>query len=399
MRRCRFIAAAGAAAAVGALAPARAQVLPGQPQPIQPILPQQFLQQVSIGVNVTLSGSLQKYGEEVVKGVQAAVDEQNRFSAPISHVWAVRTFDDRNDPGQAAVNVSVAASDSTVVGMIGNLTAAMTLAALPRYANQNFGVVVPTVTADAVTQRGYHNVYRLPAKDSTSGRLFASAALQKRGVPVLAVAFDGDYGYDVARGFVQQAKSDRHPADVLLFPLDKTDPAEAARTVLDRNPAYVFLCGKTTQLGPIAEALRIAGYTGDFGASDGFYNMETIANYGKTLDGAFVASSMPPLDRIPTSIQLVSDFEREVSQVTAFSAYSYAAAQLLIAAAQRSNAATPARTTLLFSLQEGGTFTTLVGQYSFNISGDPLVPNIYLYTVGKDGFKYARPAIHNAFVL
>jgi ABC-type branched-subunit amino acid transport system substrate-binding protein len=401
MRRRHFIAGAGAAAAAGALgATARAQVPPGQ-QPIYPInpYPQQFLQQISLGVNVTLSGDLQKYGQEVVKGVQAAVDEQNRFNAPISHVWALRTYDDRNDPGQAAVNVSVASSDSTVVGMIGNLTGPMTLAALSRYANQNFAVIVPTVTADAVTARGYHNVYRLPTKDSTAGRLFANTVLGKRGEPVLAIAFDSDYGYDVARGFVQQAKTSGHPADVLLFPAGKTDPAQAARTVLDRSPGYVFLCGKTGDLGPVAEALRLAGYTGDFGASDGFYNMQTIQGYARTLDGALVASSMPPLDRIPTSIQLVTDFEREVTQVTAFSAYSYAAAQLLIAASQRGNNSATTRTQLLLSLQEGGTFTTLVGQFSFNISGDPLIPNIFLYTITKDGFKYARPAIHNGFIL
>jgi hypothetical protein len=53
----------------------------------------------------------------------------------------------------------------------------------------------------------------------------------------------------------------------------------------------------------------------------------------------------------------------------------------------------------LRSLQEGGTFTTLVGQYAFNISGDPLIPNIFLYTIGKDGFKYARPAVRTGFVL
>ncbi|MGB8967010.1 MAG: ABC transporter substrate-binding protein [Candidatus Cybelea sp.] len=393
MKRRHFIAAATAAAASGVVAPAGAQIVPAQP--IQN--PQQFLQQLTIAVNVTLSGSLQKYGQEMVKGVQAAVDEQNRFNAPISHVWGMRPLDDRNDPGLAASNANVAAADSTVVAMIGNLTPAMTLAALPRYANMGFAIVVPTVTADAVTQRGFHNVFRLPANDSTAGRLFADAALEgKRGVPAIAVAFDGDYGYDVARGFVLQAKTDHHPADMLLFPLAKTDPAAAARTVLDRAPGYVFLSGKTAELGPIAEALRLAGYTGDFGASDGFYNTDTIDTYARTLDGAYVASSLPPLDRIPSAMQLLTDFEREVTQITVFSAYSYAAAQLLIAAAQRGNASS--RTSLLISLQEGGTFTTLVGQYAFKISGDPLIPNIYLYTVGKDGFKFARAAVRNGFV-
>ena len=167
--------------------------------------------------------------------------------------------------------------------------------------------------------------------------------------------------------------------------------------MLDRTPGYVFLAGKTAEMGPIAEALRLAGYTGDFGASDGFYNTDTIRTYARTLDGAYVASSMPPLDRVPSAVQLVTDFQREVTQITAFSAFGYAAAQLIIAASQRGNAAT--RSALLTALQHGGTFTTLVGQFAFNISGDPLIPNIYLYTVGNDGFKYIRPAVRTGFVL
>lgn len=388
MKRSAFLSAAGAVA-FGASAPARAQL---------PIPNGQFLQQLTVGVNVTLSGPLEKYGTDVVRGAQAAVDETNRFTAPINHVWGLRAFDDRNDAALASTNASVAASDPSIVGIVGNLTAPMTLASLSRYANVNFAVVVPTVTADAVTARGFHNVYRLPANDSASGRLFASTVLpEKKGVGSLAVALDGDYGFDVARGFVAQAKADRHAADLLLFPASGIDPGAAARTILDRRPGYVFLCGKTTALGPVAEALRLAGYTGDFGASDGFYNGDTIAAYEKVLDGAFVASSMPPLERIPSAVGLLTDFQREVGAITAFSAFGYAAAQLLIAVAQRSNASS--RFSLLSAMQRSTTFTTLVGQYSFSVTGDPLIPNIYLYTLGRNGFKFARPAIRTGFVL
>ena len=50
-------------------------------------------------------------------------------------------------------------------------------------------------------------------------------------------------------------------------------------------------------------------------------------------------------------------------------------------------------------MQRGGTWTTLVGTFNFTISGDPLIPNIYLYTVGKDGFTFAQPAIRSGFVV
>jgi branched-chain amino acid transport system substrate-binding protein len=150
-------------------------------------------------------------------------------------------------------------------------------------------------------------------------------------------------------------------------------------------------------LGPVAQALRLAGYRGDFGAADGFYNSQTITDYGKVLSGMLVGTPMPPLDRVPSAVGLITDFEREVTQVTIFSAYAYAAAQVIMNASQRGNATT--RTTLLRSLQQGGTFTTLVGQFSFNISGDPLIPNIFVYSVDSNGFKYERPAIRTGFVL
>jgi branched-chain amino acid transport system substrate-binding protein len=390
MKRRAFIAAAGAAgAAVAGVGPARAQI------PLQ----QQFLQQLSVGVNVTLSGPYGRFGAEVVKGVQSAVDEINKFNAPVSHVYGMRAFDDKNQAIVASTNASVAASDPSVIGIVGNLTAEMTLASLPHYANVGFAVLVPTVTADPVTRRGFHNVFRLPANDSDGGRLFASAALYgKRPVASLAVALDGSYGFDVARAFVQQAKTDHHPADVLLFPKDSPiDPGAAARTILDREPGYVFLAGKTAELGPVVAALRSNNYTGDFGASDGFYNADTITTYGKYMMGALVGSSMPPLSRVPSIEALLSDFQHEVGQITAFSAYGYAAAQLMVAASQRGNAST--RFSLLTAMQRGGTWTTLVGNFNFNVNGDPLIPNIYLYTIGKDGFDFAQPAIRSGFVV
>ena len=281
----------------------------------------------------------QKYGQEVVKGVQAAVDEQNRFNAPISHVWGMRPLDDRNDPG--ARRDQRQRRGRRLHGHRHRRQphraddARRALALRQRRLRRH--------RSDRHRRRGHQA--RLSQRLSSAGErqhlgtaFRQRRARRKRGVPAIAVAFDGDYGYDVARGFVEQAQNDRHPADLLLFPLNE-DRSGAGRANDSRSlPGLRLSCGKTAELGPIADALRLAGYTGDFGASDGFYNADTIATYARTLDGAYVASSMPPLDRVPSAVQLVTDFEREVSQITAFSAFGYAAAQLMIAASQRGNA-------------------------------------------------------------
>ncbi|MHB8147336.1 MAG: branched-chain amino acid ABC transporter substrate-binding protein [Vulcanimicrobiaceae bacterium] len=385
MRRGTFI-AAGAAAT---LAPriARAQFT-------GPVL-----QQLTIGVSVPLSGELVGFGKDVVRGVQAAVDETNRFTISLKQSFGVRSFDDQNNGQIAVTNAQIAQADPSIIGMVGNLTAPVTLTALPAYANANFAIVVPTVTADVITSRGYRNIYRLPTKDSTEGQLVARTLLpQHAGVTAVALTTDGSYGPDVAQGFVQYAKTERHNATVVTLDANHIDPAAAAKACLALSPTHIFLAGKPTDLGPVAEALRLEGYTGAFSASDGFYGQVTIDKYAKLLNGVSVASAMPPLDRIPSIFQLLRDFEGEVGSVNAFSAYGYAAAQLIIFASQRSGATT--RFTLLNTIQEQPSgFTTIVGQYSFNFNGDAILANIYFYTIGKDGFTFDRAAIPTGFVV
>lgn len=357
----------------------------------------QFLQQLTIGVNVPLSGIYGPYGTEVAKGVRAAVDETNKFNATLNKAYGVRTFDDQNSGAIATSNVLVAASDPSIVGMIGNLTLDVTMAGLPQYANAGFALAVPTVTGNQLTKLGYHNVFRLPPNDTAEGQLFASALLKNRApMTVLAVVVDKDYGMDVASAFVAQAKADKHHADVLTLE-SNADVPDSSAIIAHRQPAYLFFAGRPDKLGPIAAALRTGGYSGEIGLSSSFYSDDIPKTYGKSLAGALVASDLAPLQRVPSAVAYFNDFNNEVGAITAFSAYGYAAAQLLIQASQRSNAIN--RFSLLTQLQEGGTYQLLVGQYSFSPFGDAQLPNIYLFTLTADGFTYARAAIPNGFVV
>ncbi|HUN28841.1 MAG TPA: branched-chain amino acid ABC transporter substrate-binding protein [Alphaproteobacteria bacterium] len=357
---------------------------------------QPVLQQLTIGVNVPLSGTYAGFGREIVKGVTAAIDEANKFNATLTKAYGIRYFDDQNSGAIATSNVLVAAADPSIVGMVGDLTLDVTMTALPQYANAGFALVVPSVTADKLTQQGYHNVYRLPTNDSSEGRLFASAVLHGRApMNVLGVIVDGDYGLEVARAFVAQAKAYKHTADLLTLE-SNADVPDSSAIIARHAPAYLFFAGRPDKLGPIAVALRAGGYTGQFGFSDSFYAADVPKTYGKALNGALVASAMPPLERVPSIVAYLQDFRNEVGAVTAFSAYGYAAAQLLIQASQRSNVTN--RYQLLQQLQQGGTYALMVGQYSFNYAGDATLPNVYLFTLTAGGFTFYRPAFENGFV-
>jgi ABC-type branched-subunit amino acid transport system substrate-binding protein len=240
-------------------------------------------------------------------------------------------------------------------------------------------------------------VYRLPTKDSSEGQLFARTVFSKHFAgKIIAVTMKDDYGADVASGLVGQAKADHHDADIIEAN-PTSDPENTAAVIIKRDATFVFLAGKPDHLGPIANALRKRGYKGDFGASDGFFTGAVIDPYGDAMNGSLVASSTPPIDRIPSMLTLVRDFQGEVGGIDAFEAFGYAAAQLLIMASGRANAKD--RFALLTQLQQGGAYNLLVGQYAFNFTGDAQLPNIYLYKMTPKGFTYEKEAVPSGFVV
>jgi branched-chain amino acid transport system substrate-binding protein len=387
MRRSTFLAGSAALAAAAAAEPAGAQFNPNQP----------FLQQLTIGVSVPLSGDLKAYGIQISNGARAAVDEHNRYVAPLERVFAVRTFDDQDALAIGMTNVQIAAADSTIVAMIGNLTADVTVGSLPQYANASMPLVVPASTANAITAKDFRNVYRLPTKDTTEGALCANMLLPMlKPTFALAVAQDGDYGSDVAQGFTAAARAATR-TDTFVFPVEKPDYAAAAKAIVAQHADLIFLCGKTAAMGPLIPELHALGYTGSWAGSDGFFNDATIKQYGPILKGAWVASSMPPLQRAPLVFQALSDFQGQYGTITALAAYGYAAAQIIMAAVKRSNATT--RVALLEAMQLGGTYDTIIGQFSFTFIGDPVDPNLYFYSVGDSSFKYEKAARPTTFLV
>lgn len=384
-RRTFLSAAAGAVGAAAFPQVARAQFTRGYQQPL------------TIGVNVPLTGEGAAAGGQIVAGVQAAIDEANRFGGALTSAFQIRTFDDMDALAQSMLNVQFAASDATILAMIGGYDGALIAGALQSYANEQMPLLVPGSTADAVTARGYRNVWRLPAKDSTEGQL-AAEYIGRRIKPKLAVAVtqDGDYGADIAQGFLNEARAAKLTAMDYLFPQAHPDYQAAAKAIVSKSPDYVYLCGTTSAMGPLVTALRSAGYQGAFGASQGFYNEQTLKTYAKEMEGAIVSTPQPPLERAPDVANALADF-RAQSPVTSLSSFAYAAAQIVISAVRRTGASN--RLSTLTALQAPTPYNTLVGPFQFAFNGDPIDPLVYFYTVTGGKFRFTAPSHVTPFVL
>ena len=380
MKRSAFV--GGGLAAVGAARGiARAQIL-SRP--------------VTIGVAVPLTGPQADFGAMIAGGVRAACDETNRGIGPTGRSFLVRTFDDQNSDALARNAAAFCTADPTISACIGHLGGSVTDHVLQTYANSSLALVVPASSLDSITAHGYRNVFRLPTKDSTEGQLFARF-LARTSKPKLAIALtqDGAYGPAVAQAFVDQAKAEHFSAQPYTFAQSKPDFISVAAKVLAQSPDYVFLAGNSDDMGPVIPALRRAGFTGAFGASQGFYTMGTLQSYAHELRDGYISTSMPPLDRLPNPFGYFADLRREFGTVSPLVAFGFAAAQLVIAAVNRGGSD---RASVVRTIANTGSIQTLVGSFTFSFSGDPFDPNLYFYAIADGKFTYKGAYHPGAFL-
>lgn len=385
--RKRFLALGAGAAAVAAARPARAQFAPNS-----------MARQAVIGVVVPMTGALAAEGTQIINGVRQAVDEANRTVGQLDRSFSMRTFDDENAIATAIMSAQFAGDDPSIVATVGHLTGVVTNATLQQYANSKMPLIVPASSMDAITGHGYRNVFRLPTKDSTEGVLFAHYLAGKvRPKKAVALTQDGDYGYEVARAFAAQASLEKIPADLLVFSNDRPAYDAVAKKIIASGADYVFLAGNTTAMGPVISALKAEGYKGGFGASQGFYNAQTVQAYGEALGDALISTSMPPLERVPAAFDYLTNLRARYGEVTPLSAFGFAAAQLAIGVVKRTGAID--RLSILRELGGGSSYDTIVGTFGFALSGDPIDPNLYFYSVAGSKFKFSGAAHSSSFLV
>ena len=390
--RRRFLALGAAAGATAAASPALAQILPRPPG-------QQFGRQIIIGVCAPLTGDAATLGNQVVNGVRQAVYEANRMIGNLDRSFGMRSFDDQNTIVGGVMSAQFAGDDPGIIATVGNLNESVTKAALSQYANAKMPLIIPASSADSLTAQGYRNVFRLPTKDSSEGQLFAHHLATSSARPARAIALtqDGDYGRAVALAFVQQLGAERVQADTITFALSNPPLADIAKNILATPVDYVFLAGNTGSMGPLLPVLRAAGYKGAFGASQGFYNSQTLTDYAREFGNGWISTSMPPLERVQAVNDYLSELRANYGAVTPLVAFGFAAAQLVVDAIRRTGAAD--RLSLLRAFANGQSYETLVGTFGFNLVGDPIDPNLYFYAIRDGRFTYVNAAHASSFLI
>ncbi len=343
------------------------------------------------------SGPDARLGRQLLAGVRGAIDELNNERMLNEPILLFDSYDDHNTTADATVQASFATASPTTLAVIGHISSAATLVAEPAYSNAQIALIVPTVTDDSITARGYRNVFRLPIKDSDEGGLLAAYAIVTGAKSPVVVTQDGDYGPSAAAGFVRRAGAMHVNAATESFPLERPEFAGAADRVLAHAPDCIALAGNVLDMGPLIKMLRAKAYAGRFVATQGFFDTLTLKLDPKEIEGLIVSTNVPYFPLAPTAQRNVQLYQAQYGALSPVAAYGYAAVQLIRLAIRRTGAAN--RLAVVRALASGGAYDTVTGSYTFAASGDVVDPNCYFYRVKDGKFAYERQAHPSGFML
>jgi len=219
---------------------------------------------IKIGVAQPLTGNLAPLGQDLLNGVNLAVEELNKEGFTIKgHRVAIEVVavDDRAnaDTGKEVAQQLV---DAGVVAVIGHLNSGVSIAAAPIYVKEHIAQMAIS-TNPKFTQLGLDTTFRLVANDVLQAKAIGSySASQFQGTKYALLDDGTPYGKDLAAGASEQLKLAKKEIVLVQSFDDKTTKFDALADKLKANGVQVVVTTLNDfQVLALLEALKKINYT------------------------------------------------------------------------------------------------------------------------------------------
>ena len=207
-------------------------------QEVSPVLPSE----IKIGCIMSLTGLLGPMGQEIVKGVELAVNEVNARGGIAGRNIKLIVEDDGTDPtkGLEALKKLVEVDGCQVV--IGPMASGV-LRALGNYTNEHKVVLIsPTATAPYITTEFPDDyVFRTVGSDTLQGKALGEILVDRGVSKVVILVMDNAYGVGIMNE-AMKVLNDRVVKTIRYDP-SKLDFTTELQTIKDLNPDAVLYVG------------------------------------------------------------------------------------------------------------------------------------------------------------
>ncbi|MHC8364220.1 ABC transporter substrate-binding protein [Pseudomonas sp. LS2P72] len=342
---------------------------------------------VKIGVAGPMTGANAAFGEQYMKGAQAAADAVNAAGGVNGEKIVLVKGDDACEPKQA-VTVAKDLTNQKVAGVVGHFCSSSTIPASEIYDEAGIIAITPGSTNPAVTERGLSAMFRMCGRDDQQGIVAGDYIVDVLKGKKVVVLHDKDtYGQGLADATKAQLEK-RGVKPVLYEGLTRgeKDFSTIVTKIRGAGADVVYFGGLHPEAGPLVRQLREQGLKDvKFMSDDGIVTDELVTTAGgpQFVDGVLMTFGADPR-MLPDSKTVVDEFRKKGTEPEGYTLYAYASVQTLAAAfnGAKSNSGEKAAEWL-----KKNPVKTVMGEKTWDAKGDLKVSDYVVYQWDKDG-KY-----------
>ena len=342
---------------------------------------------VKIGVAGPMTGANAAFGEQYMKGAQAAADAVNAAGGVNGEKIVLVKGDDACEPKQA-VTVAKDLTNQKVAGVVGHFCSSSTIPASEIYDEAGIIAITPGSTNPQVTERGLSAMFRMCGRDDQQGIVAGDYIVDVlKGKKVVVLHDQDTYGQALADATKAQLVK-RGVTPVLYEGLTRgeKDFSTIVTKIRGAGADVVYFGGLHPEAGPLVRQLREQGLKDvKFMSDDGIVTDELVTTAGgpQYVDGVLMTFGADPR-MLPDSKAVVDAFRKAGTEPEGYTLYAYASVQTLAAAfnGAKSNKGEEAAAWL-----KKNPVKTVMGEKAWDSKGDLKVSDYVVYQWDKDG-KY-----------
>lgn len=343
---------------------------------------------VKIGVAGPMTGANAAFGEQYMKGAQAAADAINKTGGINGEQIILVAGDDACEPKQAVAVANRLVDQEKVIGVVGHFCSSSTIPASEVYGDAGVIAITPGSTNPTVTERGLTAMFRMCGRDDQQGIVAGDYIVDVLKGKKVAVINDKDtYGKGLADATTKQLMA-RGVKPVLEEGLTRGEKDFSALVTKIRSVGadVVYFGGLHPEAGPLVRQLREAGLKDvKFMSDDGIVTDEMVTTAGgaQYVDGVYMTFGADPR-MLPDSKAVVDEFRKNGTEPEGYTLYAYASLQALAAGF---NGAKSDKGEDAAKWLKAHSVKTVMGEKTWDAKGDLKVSDYVVYQWDKDG-KY-----------
>lgn len=339
---------------------------------------------IRIGFAGELTGRRAELGVDGRDGAQLAVETINAAGGVANRSIELVVRDDLGTP-EGAREAAQELIDQDVVAIVGHMTSAQTVAALPVTEAAGVLMLSPTASTPELSGKDDH-FFRVNPTHSLAAHLMARHIFQEREISRIAVIFDIDnraYSDSYRDAFVGAFAEEggRVVGEASFSSADEPDFASLLTRLQVPEPEGLLIIASPFDTALIAQRVQIDGWELPLFAS-GWAETETLLrNGGSAVEGLEIVMNYDENSQTPAFLDFAARYQERFGRLPTFAAaQSYESVWVLAAGLERTGGRPEGLAQALLSI---GTFDGLSATIRMDPFGD-VVRTLFLITV-RDG--------------